>query len=267
MTIKRDQGGIGNFLLQNGLSLATVLCGTGVLAFDQLSELSPSTFAKATLALLCLLATSEIVDKSRRLRTIEDRICDGFDDLSRRLGRDDVIKFGSSEDAHSYITHEITKTSRCIHHAAIGPGLEQLRPEYKERQYAAAGAKLRDSAITYKYITAFFDLERVDRVQRWIEDADIRRFYVAHYPPDRLMPTIYFMVFDDTKVVARFPRPAGEVDEYVLITDRTLIEFFLEYHRFLWQRAEVIKGGVEHDVTLLAAIRQSVIDRSSTDGA
>lgn len=229
-----------SFLGKYGLSLATVLTGVTALGLEALGLLPADAMPKVLLVVLCLLATTEIVEKSRRLDAIQESVDDGMAELRQKVGAADVTRLPTSEDAHAAMTSAIARAQRSIHHAAVGPGYARMLPQHKRAYYAAAKKVLRDSHVTYKYVTAFHDDQRKIRVREWLRDPVIRKYFVAHFPTPQSVPSPYFLIIDEEEAFIRFPKPADEPDEYLHIREPQVVELLVSYHRLLWSSAEPV---------------------------
>jgi hypothetical protein len=255
--MKQSSNPLLTFFASNIVSLITILSGGVALALDRFGLLPPTSLPKVLLALVCLLATSEIVDKARRFDRLHDTVSRGFDDLARRLGKT-ALERSTSEQAHQYLTEAILRANTCVHHAAVGPGFARMLPEYKKKYYAAIEKKLRESRISYRHVTSFFDLARLTRVQRWLEDPTIHKYFVAYYPAaPAAAATIYFVIVDEEEAVVRFPRAAGEPDEYLRTAEPELVKLFLDYHRLLWQNGNKLKE-LHYDKAAVAQLAEDL---------
>jgi hypothetical protein len=93
---------VWDYIGKNFFSLLSVLLGTITLALSQLGVLPSSAIGATTLAIVILLATSQLVDTSRKLESIQKSIDDGFK-LGELLEKDKELHSSIQEIAKSYL--------------------------------------------------------------------------------------------------------------------------------------------------------------------
>lgn len=104
----RKRRTIWNYLEKNFFSLLTVLVGTLILALSQLGILPSAAIAPTTLTLVILLATSQLVDTSKKLEALQDSIENGFQ-LNEILSKEKDLFSMIHQIAKSYLSVQGTE--------------------------------------------------------------------------------------------------------------------------------------------------------------
>ena len=104
----RKRKTLWNYLGKNFFSLLTVLVGTLILALSQLGVLSSAAIGPTTLTLVILLATSQLVDTSKKLESLQDAIENGFQ-LNEILSKERELFSVVHQIAKSYMTVQGTE--------------------------------------------------------------------------------------------------------------------------------------------------------------
>lgn len=231
-----------------------------MLIADRLGTLPVGAIPKATLALLILLATSYVVERSKKLQDIQTTLDTGFEHLASVIGNTDVERLGSSATAHHYMAQAVRNATRSVAHVALGRGYAQTRPAEKEAFYQALRQLIAEGKATYTYVTAFYDRTRWERVKGWLTELPTTKTFVGHYrvEPNVSMLTIaslYLLIIDEKEVIVRLPKRTGDPEEYLRIHGSTLVELFRDYFSLLWLNSEKISERT-YDSALMDAIGQ-----------
>jgi hypothetical protein len=241
-----NTGNIWTFLSKNLVSLITIISGCVVLIIPQLGLITGTHIYTATLALLILLATSEVIDKSRKLDTIESRIADGFEKIIHEAGYPHITKFPTPEEGFRYLTNRIKECRTNIEHASLAPSPPRWFTDRQEFSKARINM-LKESKIRYRYILwgskdqlgiKGSTSKTLEHVTEWLNDQDIKRCFVSYLEKlDYDVPGISFMIFDNSDLAVYLPSVSGEAEVLIAIKHPIIVEAFTNYFRRLWEDA------------------------------
>src|SRR5687768_14298352 len=104
---KRDRNDAWNFVSSNFITLSTVGAGVIVVVLQLFELVNANNITTAILAILILLATSELIDKSKKINNLETLINEGFANTSQALGGCIVRRFTVSEEGFDYLAQRV----------------------------------------------------------------------------------------------------------------------------------------------------------------
>jgi hypothetical protein len=105
---------IWEFVGSHFISLATVLLGVAVILLDQINLVPDKSIPLVTLAIVTLLATSEIIENRRNIANLNDRLDSLGKQVSEALKGIQVINFASTEEALGYLLSKTKSARRSI---------------------------------------------------------------------------------------------------------------------------------------------------------
>jgi len=236
--MKTDKGKIWDFITSNTVSFSTVIAGVVVLVLQQLGRMSTQEVAAATLALLALLATSEIVDKSKKLDQLETIVSKGFEATLRAVGGVAIRKFTISEEGFTYMARRVRSAQHSIDHAAFAPPIPRWSEQSKDYEQAIVGV-LRKNRVRYRYIAGMGErAHRPARIIKLLSDTSIKRYFPAFYPqPEGTFPGFSFMILDDEEVVVYFPAAVGGPETVLSMRNPEIVMHYAGYFARLWTEA------------------------------
>jgi hypothetical protein len=233
------------FVGDNIVSLATIAFGVGVIIWQRISTPSPDPVSLVILALLCLLATSELVERRRRLAKIQaevDQIREANELLTRKLSQfpDVVVKrFSDYEQAIYHLCERVEAAKVCVQQASI----DERRSTYMrahDRFHKIRTKVIRDSKIDYRYLFQINE-RRVNNVSKWLEDTKGKFFAaglnIARQPDDTPIGFLTFTIFDHEEVYVRPPYNLGQSADYLLIRNPEVVNLFSDWFNYLWSQA------------------------------
>lgn len=254
----KDRYSAWEMITKNLTSLSTVIAGVVTLILVRAGLLSPSAIPLVTLALLILLATSELVDKSRRLEKIESAISDGIDDVLEAVGGATVTKLTLLDDGLDYVAKKIRGSKSTIEHFALhppGPRWSKKRINYEK----AIQDLLKTNRVRFRYI-AELRPHRLERLKTLLGDKSIKQFFPAYY--DRsgdCFPAMSFMIFDESEVLVYCPKTTGEAETVLALRHPDIVKMYADYFRLLWVQAKPL-NTLEELQTLQGSFPQQLHD-------
>jgi hypothetical protein len=242
-------GKVWKFIGTNVVSLTTVLLGVVVLLLDGLNVIPDSVLSSTVLALLVLLATSELVESRRRLSELDGRLEDISSQLANTIGIE-VKTFSSHDEAIEYITRRTLEASHSIDHAAIDYKRSRQTPARLRYEKIREKTILSDR-VKYRYLGVLYSKRRLEFGRRFILEKKTSKFYAGYYlKPYPEIPFPFFMVFDKRETVTRYPFEPGQDAGYMSIRSPEVADLFLGYFERLWESSQMLQ--TEEDYVRLA---------------
>jgi hypothetical protein len=226
--------------------------GVVVLVLESSGVLSRSYIGQATLALVALLATSEIVERQHRLSKLEslvqkeksnlqahnEAVLESLDDSSNRiihaLKGARVKSFSTVTDFAAYFSRRVRDAERVLDTYLQTRGPRSRDPEWKnasDKIQRAADHVCRDPDVDWREIVVFSTEEIFEQMRKRIEEA--RNYSIAYFdkPTEVQAPHIAFAIVDEEV----FLMGAGSL----LTTEQPdIVTFFRDYHETMWKQAE-----------------------------
>jgi hypothetical protein len=226
-----------SFVKDNVLSLITVTAGIVVLVLHEVGMVTPGGVGSATLALVALLATSEIVERQRRLAKLEGMLQRNQEALARGIDALAVQEL-SAPDAFEYFRFLLLTAQKSVFWAATEPRRGSA-PNAKRPYEDAIDAIVRQGQVQFTYVSCFSDRARVDRALRLLSSHEENpRLYIGYVPkPPEGFPAFSFLICDECVMITRAPYAEGTRGKYLAIRSRTTIELFLKYFEVLLEGA------------------------------
>jgi hypothetical protein len=225
-------------MLRDNFSTAlAVLTGAVAIVLQPLGYLDQKYVPTIILSIITLIATAELVDKSRRLDRIESTLDQGFADLRRSAGDVEVFSFTTAADAFKFMSEAIRTAMSTIDHAALAPSVPRWSAEH-EKYENAIGLMLHESKVRYRYLAELPEGHRRERIRRYQSDKAVRQFFVRKIlstePPIRLHN---FMIFDERLVIMNYPYAEGEPERFLAIRNNEVVAFYCNLFNTLWTQA------------------------------
>jgi hypothetical protein len=229
-----------DFVSSNLITLSTVVAGILVVVLQQFGLVNATNITTAILAILVLLATSELVDKSKKISNLENLINEGFANTSQALGGCIVRRFTISEEGFEYLAQQLRAAHLNIDHAAFAPPI----PRWSEQSLAyekAMADVLRKSQVRYRYIGGLSDRRhRATRLATVLSDPLIKRFFPRFFEYSEQLPGFSFMLFDEEEVVLYLPSIVGGPETVLAIRNPDVVKQFNDYFTRLWSEAKTL---------------------------
>jgi len=231
-----------DYLRRNFFSLLTVVLGAVALILTQLKILPSDAIGSTTLALVIFLATSQLVDNARKLEKIEKSINNGFQGTIASLGGVSVIQLDEPEKGLLYLAEKVREAKNRLDHVSLSPPIPRNNSGAAEWEKAIEKALLANK-IRYRYVCAFYDPIRVERIKKHLSNPKITKYFVGYFPiQQNSAPMPNFMLIDDNEVVAIFPFIYGEPEVWLSIKHPDIVKMFSRYFQRLWNDSEKITG-------------------------
>jgi hypothetical protein len=231
-----------DYLRKNFFSLLTIILGLVALVLTQLKFLPPDTIGSTTLALVIFLATSQLVDNARKLEKIEKSITDGFQGAITSLDGVSVIRLDEPEKGLLYLADKVKNAKSRLDHVSLSPPIPRNNLGAIEWEKAIEKVLL-SNKVRYRYICAFYDQRRIERVKKHLLNSKISKYFVGYFPSQpHSAPMPNFLLVDDEEVIAIFPFAYGEPEVWVSIKHPEVIKMFSRYFQRLWNDCEKLTG-------------------------
>ena len=226
-----------SFIADNILSLLSVAIGVIVLVLQGLGLASTDTVASATLALVALIATSEVVERQRRLSKLEKSIEQSIEQYRAGFDRY-AVKQMPAPEAHEYVKFKVATSKKSIYWVSVGP--RRSTPSSAKRPYEDALEQVALAGRVEEFGIWFPTLDsepRIKRAQKLIfAKGGIANAFVKHISDSGELPYLSFLIIDDEEVIVRPPLTEGGRIYNIAITSSTITNLFLDYFDRLWEK-------------------------------
>lgn len=241
---------IFDFLKNNGFSLLTVAFAAIVIGIDQIGSISELAIQRSILALLLLLATSELVERKRKLNKISEQVERLPIEISETLEGVHVRTFSRADEAQKHFAKAINAAQISICQASIDIRRSR-RTEQSDKLDACRDKKIKRDIIKYRYVASLNDTRRLETGKSYILDQSLSKFYAKYYiskPPS--IPLMNFTIIDDSEVLIRCPYDHGQDPIYLAIINTEITQLFLSYFEVLWKEAKELRNKKDFDEIL-----------------
>ena len=229
------------FIKDNLFTLITIATGAGAIVLSQLDRLTSPDVAIAILAIVTLLATTELVDKTRRLDRIEMTMQKQFAYIRHAVGGIEVLSFMDATTAFQFMSQRILEAQSSIDHAALAPSVPRWHGEHKKYEDAITRV-LKSNRVRYRYIADLPEESRLERIRRQLSDPSIKRFFVKYYSAKTHDLQFHnFMVFDEKLAIVNYPYTEGDPERFLAIENPEIVAFYLSLFGSLWDKAEAFR--------------------------
>lgn len=222
---------------KNVFSLLTIASGAAALLLTALDKLPDAHLNKAILAILALLATSELVDRAHRLNTMEDAIRSQIDERLKVVAPLTAMTLNYAISGLQYLAICVERARKSVDLASLSPPI--TRPAKSSGQWEDALQRANiNSQVTLRYIYNKQDAarqSRVDALKRMPNAANsyFKRF--EHQGAD--LPLMNFLIIDDTEVVFILPTGTHQPESWVSVQSKDVIAAFQRHFDYLWARS------------------------------
>jgi len=222
------------FFKENIISLVSVLIGIIVLILQGVGLITSQTVADTTLALVALLATSEIVERQGRLSKIEQLIQEQRKDISTSIDKI-MVKELSADDCHEYMRFLFLSSKKSILWASPEP--RRSSPSDTKRPYeASVDHILKQGKIRFTWISCFHGKARIERATKIFSKYSRNPRVFVGYIPEQAS-SISFVIFDETTLVTRLLFSQGGTSDYLVITSPSIVRLFISHFQKLLEQA------------------------------
>jgi hypothetical protein len=244
--------GFWEFIKNNFFSITTIVVGVAVLGLNRTGLLSPEAIPPTILTLVIFLATSQLVDNSRKLDTIQNLIKRGFGQTISSLKGIEVIYLSEPEKGFRYLAKRVRESKHRLDLASFSPPISRNSDAASDWDKAIEEALLKEN-IRFRYVCNFRDEARLTRVKKHLANPKVVKFYVGYYPADQnIVPMPNFLVIDEEEIIGIFPYSYGEPEVWLSIKHPDVVKVFLNYFRRLWEDSEKIDAAHPHWASLIS---------------
>jgi hypothetical protein len=235
----KDRDQLWGLIKDNLTALLTITSAIIVIVLRQLKVVPDTELLIAILGILTLLATTELIDRSRKLDRIEKAIEAKFQQVVSTLEGVEIHAFSTSASAFEFISQNILDAETSIDHAALAPSVPRWPNQYKRYEDAIAKV-LKGNRIRYRYLALLPEKHRLERIAKYLNDPNIKQYF-AKYLKDWGGNSFHnFMVFDEKLAVVNFPYEPGEPEKFLAIRHRDIVEFYLAIFTHFWKTAQIL---------------------------
>ena len=235
-----------DFIKNNFFSITTIIIGSAVLGLNRIGFLSQDAIPPTILTLVIFLATSQLVDQSRKLDAIQGLIKDGFGQTISSLKGVEVIHLSEPEKGFEYLARRIRESKYRLDHASFSPSISRTSDAAAEWDKAIEEVLLKEH-IRFRYVCSFRDSARLTRVKNLLSNPKIRKYFVGYYPDSHNnIPMPNFIVVDAEEVIGMFPYSYGEPEVWLSIRHPDVVKVFSDYFRRLWEDSQKIDPSISN---------------------
>jgi len=234
----KDGNRIWDFISNNLITLSTIITGIVVIVLQQIGIIGPDQISAAILAILALLATSEIVDKSRKLDRIEDSVAKGFSSTLKAIGNPEVYKFPLIDEGFEYVAKRIREAKFTIDHVGFSPRVPRWSKS-NEKYNKAIISILKSNRVKYRYVFILRPSgSQITRTVSFLSDSDIKQYFPACYiQHDESFPAFSFILIDQEELIIYYSNVLGEPEVGLSIRHPDIVQVHSDYFRRLWTDA------------------------------
>jgi hypothetical protein len=229
------------FIKDNLFTLITIITGAGAIILSQLNRIKPSDVTVAVLAIVTLLATTELVDKTRRLDRIENTMQKQYSYIRHAIGGVEVLSFTNATTAFQFMSQRILEAQSSIDHAALAPSVPRWHGEHQKYENAITKI-LKSNQVRYRYIADLPEKSRLDRIRKQLSDPSVRQFFVRYFSvKPHSLQFHNFMIFDEKLAIINYPYTEGDPEKFLAIENPEIVAFYVNLFSSLWNSAEVFR--------------------------
>lgn len=223
----------------------SVLDFVGVL--DNISWLAGRT-ASFTLLVVAVIASYLVSERFGKLESIEKSISSNTEKILSSLSGVEAKTISSAEEALEYMAKRVAIAEKKIDHAALAPPIPRRAP-YSNKWEQSIGKVLKSNKVTYRYIASFSDKARAERVQNYISNPSIQKYYVRYYELGTdSAPALSFVMIDELEVIMHYPYEPGQSEVFLSIKHPDAVRLFEAYFRSLWNNARMLNKDSVQEV-------------------
>lgn len=244
------------FIGSNAVSLATISFGLIVIFLDQIKWIRPEDVPSVILAVLALLATSEVIERRGKLSKIEERLDDVAEQL-KSVRSAKVIRFSNPEEALEYLTKRTREATESIDQASIDQ--QRSRNTHARQKYIETRQEIvLADRLKFRYVGVLHETRRLEESFRLINGRKLNRYFSGFYlKPSPQIPMMNFNVFDKKEVFTRHPYGTGQDESYVAIQSSEIAEIFTEHFQRLWEESTKLENEEDYNRLLKLVIQNT----------
>ena len=234
------------FIGDNIISILTIIIGVLVVILSRLNILPTSIIPEALLALLCMLATSELVERRKKIAKIEEKLDDVRELFIANSHGVKTITFQSNDEAILYQAKRLQEAKAFVDIAAIDrrrAGDTSARKHFEE---ARENVVLSDK-VKVRYIGVLYGKNRLDFGREYVIKNKAKNFFAGYFKkPYNEIPLMSFIVIDKQEVITRYPFQFGQDTGYIAIQSPYIARLFLGYFERLWECSDKLRNNNDY---------------------
>ena len=222
---------------KNIFSLLTVASGAVALLLTALEKLPPAYMDKTILGILILLATSELVERSHRLNTMEEAIRNQIDERLKVVSPLTSMTLNYAISGLQYLAICAGRARKSVDLASLSPPI--TRPADSSARWEDALQKANvNPQVTLRYIYNKQDAARQNRVDALKRMPNAANSYFKRFDQQGAdLPMMNFLIIDNTEVVFILPTGSDQPESWVSVRSDDVIAAFQRHFDYLWARA------------------------------
>jgi len=192
------------------------------------------------LATVTLLATSELIEKHRKLDALAETMRSGFRDAVSSLRGVSVQQHDEPEVGLNYLAERVRAARKSLDLASLSPAIPRRNPGANEWE-RAIDEVLAANKVRFRYVCAFHDRARLERVRRNVLDPRVKKFLCGFFSVEESrVPMPNFLVVDGDEVIVIFPFMYGEPESWISIRHPEVVKAFGAYFQRLFGESRKI---------------------------
>lgn len=250
---------IWSFILNNPLSLITITVAVIVIVLEQAGLLPDKLIPTTILAVVTLLATTEIVENRRKVSKIEEELKSISNQITSVTQGVRVRTFSTADEAYNYFRKKTQEATDSIDQASLD-NLRSLKiPSRTAYEKARKEVIVSDHLkVRYRYVGFLNTPRRLQMSLDFISTRKLYRYYAGFYlPPVPKITLISFIIFDEREVFTRIPYELGGNPGYIAISSPDVAKLFLGYFEKLWADSIKVQTKEEHADLLEQLVAQN----------
>ncbi len=247
--MKNNNLKIWSFISENVVALSTVIAGVAILIWQSVTNFQNiDPFSAAILGLLCLLATSEMVEGRKRLEKIQETLDKEISRIAPMLSGVSVKRFSDSESGLNYLCEKINNASVSIDYASIDSQSRTSAGKMLGKLSESQVNVISKGEVRFRYL--FQSREgRTKGIQSLLKVAKATgKFFSASLPHNKdEFPILSFVIFDNVELFTRSPYNLGDDEIYLSIQHPDIVSLFLQWYNQLWNIATKIDPRLPYE--------------------
>ena len=222
------------------------MVGILVVFLSRLHVLPNSIIPEVLLALLCMLATSELVERRKKIAKIEEKLDDVRELILANTHGVKTITFQSNDEAILYQAKRFREAKVFLDIAGIDHRRTGDTPARKQFEEAREDAAL-SGKVKVRYIGVLYARNRLDIGLKYVINHKATNFFAGYFKkPYNEIPLMSFVIVDKQEVITRFPFEFGQDTGYIAIQSPYIAKLFLGYFERLWECSDKLRDNKDY---------------------
>ena len=208
--------------------------------------LPTSIIPEVLLALVCMLATSELVERRKKIAKIEEKLDDVRELFIANSHGVKTITFQSNDEAVLYQAKRFREAKAFLDMAGIDrrrTGDTSARKRYEE----ARENVILSGEVKVRYIGVLYGKNRLNFGREYVINHKAKNFFAGHFKkPYNEIPLMSFIIVDRQEVITRYPFQFGQDTGYIAIQSPYIAKLFLGYFERLWECSDKLRNNNDY---------------------